>query len=245
MGGSEFPTTDTAVGNTTYWAAQGSTDVIASAKSYIPEQVWNDDVAESETASGGGGVSIYEPRPSWQTAGTLIGGVALPAGSYRLVPDISLDASNYSAPLAFCTSDTTDWTKGQTSSCTSGFRDSSSQDLTLAGGTSFDGPIFSGMLALINQRLNSTGQGVINPTLYSLAASSAYSTAFHDIATAGNQCFAGVTICGTGTDTTNYAATTGYDEASGLGSIDLYNLATSWPGYGAVAAPPMRRHRIR
>lgn len=238
MGGSEFPTNYTAVGNTTYWAAQGTTDVVASAKSYIPEQVWNDDVAGSRTSSGGGGISIYETRPTWQAPGTLIGGVALPAGAYRLVPDISLDASNYSAPLAFCTSDTSAWRTAangysppyQTSSCTSGFRDSSTQDLTLAGGTSFDGPIFSGMLALINQSLSSTGQGVINPTLYSLASTSTtYASAFHDITVGGNQCLAPFTVCGTGVQTTDYAASVGYDEASGLGSVDLYNLLLTWP----------------
>jgi hypothetical protein len=236
MGGSEFPVADTAVGNTTYWAAQGTTDVVASAKSYIPEQVWNDDAIEGATASGGGGASIYEPRPSWQTAGTVIGGVALPAGSFRLVPDISLDASNYSAPLAYCSSATSAWSTGQTSSCTSGFRDSTSQDLTIAGGTSFDGPIFAGMLALINQSLNSTGQGVINPTLYSLAANATtYASAFHDITLAGNQCLA-PTVCGTtGAQVTSFAAATGYDEASGLGSIDLYNLLNAWPK-PAVAA---------
>src|ERR1039458_4486108 len=57
---------------------------------------------------------------------------------------------------------------------------------------SFDAPIFSGMVAIINQKLNSTGQGVINSTLYSLAAdSSTYASAFHDITSGGNECAAG------------------------------------------------------
>jgi len=45
----------------------------------------------------------------------------------------------------------------------------------------------------------------------------------------GNQCLAGTEYCGTGAQTTDYAAGTGYDEASGLGSVDLYNLLTAWP----------------
>jgi subtilase family serine protease len=235
MGGSEFLLADTSgSGASTYWSSNGTTDVVSSAKSYIPEQVWNDDAAEGQTASGGGGVSIFAARPSWQ-AGTF-GGVTIPASSYRTVPDISLDASNYSASLLYCSSDPSTQITG---SCYNGFRDANNQYLTTAGGTSFDGPIFAGMLAMINQAISSTnGQGLINPTLYTLAANATtYSTAFHDIATAGNQCLAGSSVCGTSTATVDYAATTGYDEASGLGSIDLYHLATSWPGYGAVAAP--------
>jgi hypothetical protein len=236
MGGSEFLLADTTgTGASAYWTSNGTNDVISSAKSYIPEQVWNDDAIEGQTSSGGGGVSIYTTRPTWQ-AGTF-GGVTIPASAYRTVPDISLDASNYSASLLFCSSDSSTQVTG---SCSYGFRDANDQYLTTAGGTSFDGPIFAGMLAMINQATGSTtGQGLINPTLYTLAANSTtYSSAFHDIVTAGNQCLAGTSICGSGTDTVDYAATTGYDEASGLGSVDLYHLATAWPGYGSVSTTP-------
>src|SRR5205085_1209831 len=34
-----------------------------------------------------------------------------------------------------------------------------------------------------------------------------------------------------------YPATTGYDEASGLGSVDLFNLMTAWPGSSSSLAP--------
>jgi hypothetical protein len=238
MGGTEILVADSASTNSTYFTAASGTDVLTSVKSYIPEQVWNDDVVEGEPASGGGGVSTLEARPSWQTG--TIGGVAIPSGSYRLQPDISLTASNYSAPLLFCTSDQSFWATAangysapyQQNSCNNGFRDSATGDLTLAGGTSFDAPMFAGMLALISQSRNSTGQGNINPTLYTLAANSTtYASAFHDITTGGNQCLAGTTDCGpsTGAVVTDYAAGTGYDEASGLGSIDLFNLLTAWP----------------
>jgi hypothetical protein len=244
MGGSEFPVAYTTAGNTTYFSTNGTTDVIASAKSYIPEQVWNDDVAQYDSditqgvspspASGGGGVSIYTARPSWQTG--TIGGVAIPAGSFRLVPDISLDAALDSAPLLYCSSDTD---TGVTGSCSHGFRDINDTDLTVAGGTSFDGPIFSGMLALINQATGNSYEGVINETLYTLAANSTtYGKAFHDIALVGNECLAPAAECGTGVQTTDYSAITGYDEASGLGSIDLFNLMSAWPGYGTVIPGP-------
>jgi subtilase family serine protease len=241
LGGTEFPAADVAAGNNTFFAPEGTTDVVSSALSYIPEDVWNDDAVnavgavagEDPLSSGGGGVSIFTARPTWQSG--TIGGVAIPAGTNRLVPDISLDASDVNAPLALCTSDPTFWSEGQVSSCTSGFRDASSGALTVAGGTSFDAPIFAGMLALINQSLNSTGQGVINPTLYTLAANSTtYASAFHDIITGGNQCLAGATFCSSA-GASEYPAGTGYDEASGLGSLDLYNLLTAWPR-PAVAA---------
>ena len=237
IGGSEFPPAFTASGNTTYFAAAGSSDVLSSAKSYIPEQVWNDDAVEGGPASGGGGTSIYTPRPSWQSG--TIGGVSIPAGSFRLVPDVSLDASNYSAPYLFCSSDSSDWATQangatppyQESSCTSGLYDSYSGYLTAAGGTSFATPIFAGMVAIINQaRGYTTGQGLINPTLYTLASNpTTYGSAFHDINTGGNQCLSGTSSTCSTAGAAVYAATTGYDEASGLGSVDLYKLLTAWP----------------
>jgi hypothetical protein len=246
MGGTEFPSADVATGNNTYFDAQSSADIISSAKSYIPEMVWKDDTYASSDpqdplSAGGGGVSIFTAQPSWQ-AGT-IGGVAIStSGGKRMVPDIALTASPYNAPFAFCTSDQTFWATAangasppyQQASCNDGLRDSASQNLTVGGGTSFDAPTFSGLVAILNQAKNySTGQGVVNPTLYSLAATSVYATAFHDITSGGNQCTAGSAYCSS-PGTTDYAATTGYDEASGLGSIDFYNLLTAWPSSGST-----------
>jgi len=240
VGGTEFPSADIGAGNNTYFDAQSSTDIVSSAKSYIPEMVWNDDVAATAdscnakvpvadcdpVASGGGGVSIFTAQPSWQTG--TIAGVAVPNNGKRMVPDIAMTASPFNAPLAFCTSDSTFWESGQKASCTNGLRDSSSGDLTVGGGTSFEAPTFSALVAIINQARNSTGQGVVNSTLYSLAATSAYATAFHDITSGGNQCLSGTSYCAS-PGTTDYPATTGYDEASGLGSIDFFNLLNAWP----------------
>ena len=240
VGGTEFPAADVATGNNTYFDAETSTDIISSAKSYIPEMVWNDDVVAvadtcaagdptsdcSPISAGGGGVSIFTAQPTWQSGS--IGGVAIASPGHRMVPDIAMTASPFNAPLAFCTSDKTFWQTNQKASCNEGLRDSSTGDLTVGGGTSFDAPTFSGLVAIINQAKNSTGQGVVNPTLYSIAATSAYATAFHDITSGGNQCLSGATYC-TSPGTTDYPATTGYDEASGLGSIDFFNLLTAWP----------------
>jgi subtilase family serine protease len=230
MGGTEFPSADVSSSNTTYWESASGSDVISSALAYIPEQVWNDDSssagstdgAEYALSSGGGGTSTLTARPSWQSGVT-----GIPSGSYRLVPDISLDSSPNNAGYLYCSSDST--ATDITGSCSDGFRDSNDEYLTVAGGTSFAAPIFAGMLALINQNENSTGQGLINSTLYTLAANfTTYASAFHDILGGGNECTAGSSYCSSAGES-KYYATTGYDEASGLGSVDLYNLLTAWP----------------
>ena len=233
MGGTEFPSSDTSSSNTTYWSSASGSDVISSALSYIPEQVWNEDSSSNGLSSGGGGVSTLTSRPSWQTGVTGIS-----SGSYRLVPDISLDSSPNNAGYLYCSSDSN--ATGVTGSCSDGFRDSSDEYLTVAGGTSFAAPIFSGMLAIINQKLNSTGQGVINSTLYSLAANATtYASAFHDITSGSNECTAGSTYCESAGES-EYPATAGYDEASGLGSVDLYKLLTAWPATTASSLTASR-----
>ena len=220
MGGTEFPAADVASSNTTYWKSTSGSDFISSALAYIPEQVWNDD-SSSGIASGGGGVSTLTARPRWQTGVT-----GIRSGSYRLVPDISLDSSPSNAGYLFCSSNPSTGTSG---SCSHGFRDSSDQNLTVAGGTSFAAPIFAGMLAIINGKLKSAGQGVINSTLYALAAeSTTYASAFHDITRGSNECNAGSNYCSS-SGASKYPATIGYDEASGLGSVEFYNLLTAWP----------------
>jgi len=225
LGGTEFPSADTEATNTTYWTAASGSDVISSALSYIPEVVWNDD-SSSGLSSGGGGASTLTTRPSWQTGVTGISTAPDYSKGYRLVPDIALDSSPDDAGYLYCSSDST--STGISGSCSTGFRDSSDTYLTVAGGTSFAAPIFAGMLAVINQKENSDGQGLINSTLYTLAANSTtYASAFHDI-TSGNNACTGISSCTTA-GSANYSATTGYDEATGLGSVNLYYLLTAWP----------------
>jgi len=235
MGGSEFPASVVCNGNCStppaqYWQAANGSDVLASALSSgvpFPEQAWNDNAAPSggnpaNLSSGGGGISTLTARPSWQT-----GVPGIPSGSFRLVPDISLSASPNNAGFLYCSSDPS---LGINGSCSNGFRDANSTNLTAAGGTSFDSPIFAGLVALINDKQKSTGQGVVSSTLYNLAANSTtYSSAFHDIKTGNNNCStAGATVCA-GSAMTQYSAGTGYDMATGLGSIDFNRLLAAWP----------------
>jgi subtilase family serine protease len=210
-----------------YWEAKSSSDIISSALQYIPEVAWNEDLvncgqADCLGATGGGASSLFT-KPTWQT-----GVPGIPSDGKRDVPDIAVNASPDLPGYLFCTGDQSFWSQGQNASCTSGFRDASTGLLTLVGGTSMGGPIFSGMLALINQQQNySSGQGLINPTLYALAANSTtYASAFHDITSGNNDCTAGSADC---SSTAGFSAGAGYDQVTGLGTINLANLAAAWP----------------
>ena len=230
MGGTEFSSDDVKASNTTYWSSASGTDAVSSARSYIPELVWNDDSSSNGLAAGGGGVSSFTARPGWQT-----GVAGIPSGNYRLLPDLSLDSSAENAGYLYCSSDSR--STGVTGSCSNGFRDSNNTYLTVAGGTSFASPIFAGMLSLINQKLHSDGQGVINPILYSLAANPpTYSSAFHDVTSGSNKCTAGSTYCSSA-GASEYSAGTGYDRASGLGSVDFYQLLMAWPASDSSTVP--------
>lgn len=84
------------------------------------------------------------------------------------------------------------------------------------------------MLALLEQKIGSR-LGNVNYVLYKLAATK-YSTVFHDITEGNNAvvCTQGTPNCGTNGFTTGYDAGTGYDMASGLGSVDAAQMVANW-----------------
>ncbi len=224
-----------------YWEGAGSSDVVTSLLQVVPEQAWNEDATclsyysgtGTPICSGGGGASALFDKPSWQA-----GVPGIPGDGKRDVPDLSLNAAIYNPGYVFCSSDQTAWdtADGQSGSCTSGFENSANGYLflTAAGGTSFATPIFAGMVAIINQQQGyTTGQGLINKTLYTLASdATTYASAFRDITTGNNDCDSGSSFC---SGTIGFAAGTGYDQATGLGTVDLYNLASAWPANAGVS----------
>lgn len=233
VGGTEITSADDVSTNSTYWEGQNtSADEITSLVAYIPEVAWNDDAAAvaggstSLSATGGGVSTLYTTKPSWQT-----GVPGIPSDSKRDVPDVSFYASPDLPGYLFCTSDTSDWAPAQTASCGAGFRASSSDtSLTVAGGTSFSTPIFAGMVAILNQDKGYVGgQGLLNTELYKAAAAN-YATAFNDVTTGNNECPSslGASYCSSASSG-SYATSTGYDLVTGLGSVNLGVLATSWP----------------
>lgn len=211
VGGTEF--TD---GNTTYatqyWSDTNNSSN-GSALSYIPETTWNDTSSVGSFSAGGGGASASFTKPSWQT------GPGVPSDNARDVPDVSLTASTVVDPVLICD---TGW-------CTNGFRNSQSY-LDTVGGTSIGAPSMAGIVALIVQKSGGP-QGNINPILYQLAAQT--SGLFHDITTGNNivACQANTPDCNATSLTLGYSAGTGYDQATGLGSIDGANLVNGWPDF--------------
>jgi hypothetical protein len=223
VGGTGF--NDTA-SPSTYWnAANGSN--LASAKGYIPEVVWNESSYTSVGAAGnnlyaaGGGSSNQWPRPAWQT------GVGVTAGTFRLVPDVSLTAAAHD-----------------------GYLIEQEGVLYQVGGTSASTPSFAGIMAILNQYTGGRN-GNPNAKLYSLAASAP--AAYHDITAGDNAvpCTGGTANCSAGLPATSvgkmtgYSAGPGYDLATGLGSVDAYALARAWggapvgPGITSLSPNPM------
>ncbi len=244
VGGTEFMGDGTPAapqtGAGTYWSANGSNDVVTSAKSYIPEMTWNDTTFSINNgggfSAGGGGASALFKKPSWQT-----GVPGIPADGFRDVPDVSLDASVYHDSYLVCSQTLTQGSPNTyVSSCQSNsFRlsDPGQQDdqtfAVTAGGTSFAAPEFAGLLSIIEQKVASGGGlGNINPTLYKLASNATtYASAFHDITTGNNQvpCTTGSPNCPSGNNPViGFKAATGYDQTTGIGTIDANNLATAF-----------------
>jgi|HubBroStandDraft_6_1064221.scaffolds.fasta_scaffold80009_1 pseudomonalisin len=95
------------------------------------------------------------------------------------------------------------------------------------GGTSAATPSFAGLMALVVER-TSARIGNANPALYTLASNQANSGTgvFHDV-TSGNNSVPGAS---------GWSAGAGYDLATGLGSVDAFQLVNHWSG--ATVAPP-------
>jgi hypothetical protein len=218
-------TFDIAVGGTqfnengadsTYWSSTNAPDQ-SSALGYIPENVWNESCADPNAcgaaslfASGGGASSLYS-KPSWQV------GPGVPNDGKRDLPDVSLDAAAGHDGYLLC----------QDGICTT---NSNGQliNAEFVGGTSASTPAFAAIMALIVQQTNSR-QGQANFVLYPLAASQNDANCnsstgpqsqciFNDI-TQGNNNVPGQT---------GFSAGVGYDQATGLGSVNAAMLASNW-----------------
>ena len=172
------------------------------ATGYIPESTWNDyqNPQDGRPLAGGGGASIFYPKPDWQA------GPGVPADGRRDLPDVSLLAGDNLSYMVCQRDMGADCSSGQAVGVT---------------GTSLASPSWASIQALVNQKnALMNGAGNPNPTYYQLAAGK--NSPFHDI-TAGDTKVpdANGTLIG-------YPATAGYDLATGLGSVDVNALATSW-----------------
>jgi hypothetical protein len=217
-----------------------------SALSYIPEEPWNDSTVPNQSIAnnapisaatnnandnnivgGGGGLSTVYPLPNWQS------GVG--SGAFRNLPDVSFLAGNgaYGALWGICTN-----INPAVPDCAAGAT-GNNFNLTGVGGTSAAAPAFAGMLALVEQKVGSR-LGQADYVLYALAKTK-YASVFHDVTVGDNSvnCTAGTPGCAANSKgydfLTGYNAGTGYDMASGLGSVDATQLANNWASAGLVA----------
>ena len=175
--------------SSSYALACGGTSLKASKTAITSEVVWNDG---SEGGAGGGGVSAFFALPTWQSGlnTTDAEGNTTPL-SNRGVPDVAGDAdpeTGYNVRI-----DGTD---------------------TVIGGTSAVAPLWSGLLARVNQ-LAGKSVGLIQPVLYQNPQ------ALRDITEGNNG---------------DFSASTGWDACTGLGSPngqDVADLFTSGEGSGS------------
>ena len=176
----------------------GGTNLQLNGTAYGSESVWSNpsDTSRSpQGAGGGGGLSSYFQLPSWQTGPGVKNQYS---NGNREVPDVSADADPASGYAVYCTV--------TAAGC-------SSSGWIVVGGTSAAAPLWAGSTATINDYLQKQGKsrmGNGNPALYALENASQQYAPFHDV-TSGNNLY--------------YPATANFDEASGWGSPDVYNIA--------------------
>jgi subtilase family serine protease len=163
------------------------------------ERVWNSGggicgILGCAPGAGGGGKSSLWAMPSYQSGAPSILHVA--QSSSRETPDVSADADPDTGYLIY-------WNGSGSASGPVGWQG--------IGGTSAAAPVWAAAIALINASKACGGAlvGFANPALYSAAATS-YGQDFNDV-TSGNNDF-------TGTNGGRYAAGSGFDMASGLGT---------------------------
>ena len=175
-----------------YVMAIGGTTLSSSGGTWQGETVWSCTSASScqQSSSGGagGGPSLTENAPSWQTAAGVLG-----TSTKRGVPDISFDASPNSGALVLINGSSTQ-----------------------IGGTSLAAPLWAGFWTRI-QAAHGNTLPFPAATIYQGAA--ANPQWFHDV-TSGNQ---------------GFAAATGWDYASGYGSVQIAALSAS---LGSTPPPP-------
>lgn len=174
-------------------------------------------------------------RPSWQTGVT-----GIPSGTTRLIPDVSFfsGAGLWNSAYIICVS--------AAGTCFSSTSPTSEPNGEEVGGTSAATPAMAAVMALINQKAGSP-QGNPNSVLYQLAGQQTYANCksestgstclFNDVDAGTNAmaCAPGspnCTVSHTG-DTVGvlngFGATAGYDEATGLGTLNVANVVNAWP----------------
>jgi len=185
-----------------YVTSVGGTNLSIQNNSWLSEIAWYYTTSSCYLGQGnppqgsGGGYSKHFAQPGWQ--------VGFSKNKHRGYPDVSADAE-LSTGAYIC------FDNG-----------SKKPPCGTFGGTSLATPLWAGMIADVNQYVQSQNQpplGFINPLLYAMNTGMPY-TAYHDIQIGTNG---------------KYSAGPGWDAVTGLGSPDLYNFAQDAAILGASA----------
>jgi hypothetical protein len=185
---------------TKYWSATNNPTTGESALGYIPEIVWN------ESSNDPNDVLLYAGSggvSSLYAKPNWQTAVGVPNDGSRDLPDISLSASLHDGYLV----------------CLNGNCGYGDYFFTF-GGTSASSPAAAGIMALVNQKMGGQPQGMANYVFYRLAK---VSGVFHDTIKGNNK-----VPDPNGQYTVGYNAGTGYDLATGLGSMDVNALVNNW-----------------
>jgi kumamolisin len=175
----------------------GTTLQLDSNNNESSEVVWNEAGIDGNLpGASGGGTSTFWGRPTWQHGN----GIATVSNPKRLVPDIACAADpGFGADFYY-----TDPVEGLEE---------------VIGGTSWSSPTCAGFCALLNEARANLGQqpiGLLGPDIYPLIGTSN----FRDIVSGGNDTPLSDEEYGS-----VYQATTGYDEATGIGVPLMQTLA--------------------
>lgn len=173
--------------------------------------------------------------PYWQV------GPGVPSGINRAVPDVSMFAGNGINYAFYITCEQDANASGNPCSLTN----DNYGDFVGVGGTSASAQVFAGIMALVVQKQGGP-QGLPNPTLYKLAEtqtlsncnssnSPALTCIFYDTTdgTIAQPCASGSLNCtvtsGYSIGILNgYSSASGFDLATGLGSVNAANLVNNW-----------------
>jgi subtilase family serine protease len=202
-------------------AVGGTNIALNAANQIISSVVWND--GPGQAAAGGGGNSVLFGEPSYQDA--------FQTSTHRETPDVSMLGDLAPGYEIFCTA------KPQPCSAQHGW--------LFIGGTSAGTPLLAGGVAVADQALRQAGRsglGFVNPLLYSVASSNAALAApatptsvFADVIAGSNDLFATA-----GSPLGCCSAAAGYDDATGLGQVNVANLTavakTIEPALATVSA---------
>lgn len=203
----------------TVGGTQLSVAVPKSNETYLSETTWNINGTPGGGA-GGGGFSINWPIPSYQTAAAAAASPAATVSTtMRNIPDVSLNASQATGYLVYVS----DYPGATAGTYTVGY--------FRVGGTSASAPLWAGFAALVNQNSLRNGGGLLgfpNPSLYSFGPGGSnaaiYNTVFHDVNDLSTN------SVDPNTADTQFLATTGFDDATGLGSFNGQPLIQALSG---------------